>query len=152
MAGLDDLRRVAGGFDAGDGESERRGGDYPVINPILRPFADVSADRDRRCAGVADRGFDYPPGRDDRCRNLGGSEDLSRRRANVRQTAHTAGTDQVVEVQLKRERECGLIELSISISRPRLNKLIIPHSAFRIPHSALPLPFCQIGIGNWSRQ
>src|SRR5262245_64766524 len=103
MACLDDLRRVAGGLDAGDGESERHGGNHPVINSILRPFADVSADRARIGAGVADRYLDHSPGRDDYRRYLDRGEDLSRRRADVRQTAHTAGTGQVVEVQLKGE-------------------------------------------------
>src|SRR5215510_15829110 len=103
MAGLYDLRRVVRALDAGHGESERRGGNHPVFNSILRPFADVSADRARVGAGVADRSLDHPPGRDDRCRLLGRGEDLSRRRADVRQTANAAGTGQVVEVQLKGE-------------------------------------------------
>src|SRR5262249_24572315 len=108
MAGLDDLRRVVRALDAGAGESERRGGNQPVINSILRPFAGVSADRARGGAGVADRGLGKPPGRGRPCRLLGGGEDLSRRRADVWQTAHVAGTGQVVEVQLKGEWNCGL--------------------------------------------
>src|SRR5215813_2296709 len=108
MAGLNDIRPLIRALDAGDGESERRGGNHPVINSILRPFADVSADRARGGAGVADRSLDHPPGRDDRRRLLGRGEDLSRRRADVWQTAHVAGTGQVVEVQLKGEWNCGL--------------------------------------------
>src|SRR5262245_41286868 len=108
MAGLDDLRRVVRALDAGAGESERRGGNHPVINSILRPFADVSAARVGCGAGLAGRGLDNPPGLDDRRGLLGRGEDLSRRRADVWQTAHVAGTGQVVEVQLKGEWNCGL--------------------------------------------
>src|SRR5262249_10262570 len=89
-----------GGFDTGDGESERGGGDRPVIVPLLRPFADVSADRAWIGAPLADRGLDWPAGRDDHYRRLDRGEDLSRRRADVRQTPHAAGAGQVVEVQL----------------------------------------------------
>src|SRR5262245_32938156 len=153
MASLTDLRPGFRALDAGYGESERRGGNHPVINSILWPFADVSADRARGGAGVADRSLDHSPGRDDRRRHLGRGEDLSRRRADVRQTAHSAGTGQVVEVQLKkgsggwdcglriadcglRIADCGMIKLSISISSPRANILVNPQSA--IPSPILP--------------
>src|SRR5262245_47930315 len=169
MAGLDDLRRVFRALDAGDGESERPGGNHPVINSILWPFADVSTDRARGGAGVADRSLDHPPGSDDRRRHLGRGEDLSRRRADVRQTAHTAGTGQVVEVQLKGEwgvRSGGVGDKGTrrrgegNFLSPRLLVSLSPCPL--VPLSPCPLvplspclsfpipPFCQISV--WNRR
>src|SRR5262245_10071224 len=150
MACLDDLRRVAGGLDAGDGESERHGGNHPVINSILRPFADVSADRARIGAGVADRDLDHSPGRDDYRRYLDRGEDLPRRHADVRQTAHTAGTGQVVEVQLKREWGVGSGEWGIvsSIFSPLpTRRCPLPPPPPPPTTAPLPIPHCPFPLG-----